>query len=136
MRWMICSVCYLGCMVVNINALFAEWRITGRDYLQILLLGILFVMEPTSYLFSDKDAVTVTFHVLVNTYILDFKLALLMKTLVHLIYQVIFNNFLVFNSPFFKFWTIIFSSLDKYSLIIFDIVLHYQLNAFKRPKIV
>ena len=41
MNWMVCSGCYLGCMVVNINALFGEWRITEHDYFQILLLGIL-----------------------------------------------------------------------------------------------
>ena len=46
-----------------------------------------------------------------------------------------FNNFLVFNFPFFKFWTIASFSLDKY-LLIFDVVLHQQLNAFKIPKMV
>ena len=56
----------------------------------------------TYYLFSDIDAVTATFHVLVNTYFLNFRLALLivLRALVHLIYLVIFNNFLVFNFPF------------------------------------
>ena len=59
----------------------------------------------THYLFSDIDAVTATFHVLVNTYFLNFRLALLivLRALVHLIYLVIFNNFLVFNFPFFNF---------------------------------
>ena len=33
-------------------------------YFQILLLGVLPGMEPTRYLFSDIDAVTITFHVL------------------------------------------------------------------------
>ena len=28
------------------------------------------------------------------------------------------------------------SSLDKYSLLIFDVVLHYQVNSFEIPKIV
>ena len=46
MHWMICSVYHLGCMVVNINALFAEWIITGCDYFQILLLGILSSWNP------------------------------------------------------------------------------------------
>ena len=31
MHWMDCSVYYLGCMVVKINALFAERSITERD---------------------------------------------------------------------------------------------------------
>ena len=55
----------------------------------------------THYLFSDKDAVTATFHVLVNTYFLNFRLALLivLRALVHIIYLVIFNNFLIFNFP-------------------------------------
>ena len=59
----------------------------------------------THYLFPDIDAVTITFHVLVNTYFLNFRLALLivLRALVHLIYLVIFNNFLVFNFPFFNF---------------------------------
>ena len=57
------------------------------------------------YLFSDINAVIATFHVLVNTYFLNFRLALLivLRALVHLIYLVIFNNFLVFNFPFFNF---------------------------------
>ena len=103
MHWMVCSVCYLGCMVVNINVLFAQWRITERDYFQVLLLGILSGMEPTiQYLFSDRDAVKATFHILVNTYFPNFRLALLivLRALVDLLYLVFFNNFLVFNFPF------------------------------------
>ena len=103
MHWMVCSVCYLGCMVVNINVLFAQWRITERDYFQVLLLGILSGMEPTiQYLFSDIDAVKATFHILVNTYFLNFRLVLLivLRALVDLVYLVFFNNFLVFNFPF------------------------------------
>ena len=54
----------------------------------------------THYLFSDIDAVTATFHVLVNTYFLNFRLALLIVLrALHLICLVIFNNFLV-NFPF------------------------------------
>ena len=45
----VCSLCYLGCIVVNINALFAEWRIPEWDWFQILLLGILSGMKPTFY---------------------------------------------------------------------------------------
>ena len=90
----------------------------------------------THYLFSDIDAVMATFHVLVNTYFLNFRFALMivLRALVHLIYLVIFNSCLVFNFPFFNFEHIISFSLDKYSLLIFDVVLHYQLNAFKIPK--
>ena len=40
---------YLDMLVVNINPLFAEWRITEREYFQILLLGIIDAMEPTIY---------------------------------------------------------------------------------------
>ena len=99
--------CYLSCMVVNTNALSAERRITKRDYFQILLLGILYGMEPTIYfqiyaVILQLDAVTATFHVLVKTYFLNFRLAVLivLRVLVHLIYLVIFINFLVFNFPF------------------------------------
>ena len=63
-------------------------------------------MEPTIYFqISDIDVVMVTFYVLVNKYFLNFRLALLivLKALVHLIYLIIFNNFLVFNFPFFNF---------------------------------
>ena len=50
-------------------------------------------------------AVTATFDVLVNTYLLNFRLALrvVRRALVHLIiYLVIFNGFAVFNFPFFN----------------------------------
>ena len=99
---------------------------------------LVFFLTWNHYLFSDIDAVTTTFHVMVNTYFLNFRLALLivLRALVHLIYLVIFNNFLVFNFCFFfKFRPIISFSLDKYSLLFFDVVLHYQLNAFKIPKL-
>ena len=120
---LVCSVCYLSCMVVNINALLAEWRITEADCFQILLLGILAWIP----LFSDIDAVAATFYVLANTYFLTFRIALLivLRVLVHLIYLVIFNNFLVFNFLFFNIeQQIIYFSLDKYSLLVFDVVLH------------
>ena len=75
------------------------------------------------------------------TYFLNFRLALLwfclfivMRALVYL--TVIFNNFLVFSFSFFRFRTIIYLSLDKYSLSIFDVVLYYQENAFKISKMV
>ena len=54
----------------------------------------------------------------------------------------IFDNFLVFNFPFFQFRTIIYSSffLDKYSSI-FDVVtyksqVYHRLNPFKIPRMV
>ena len=75
------------------------------------------------------------------TYFLNFRLALLwfclfivMRALVYL--TVIFNNFLVFSFSFFRFRTIIYFSLGKYSLSIFDVVLYYQENAFKISKMV
>ena len=75
------------------------------------------------------------------TYFLNFRLALLwfclfivMRALVYL--TVIFNNFLVFSFSFFRFRTITYFSLDKYSLSIFDVVLYYQENAFKISKMV
>ena len=85
----------------------------------------------THYFFSDIDTVTATFYVLVNTYFLNFRTALLivLRALAHLIYLVIFNNFLVLT--FFFYWTIICFSLDKYSIIIFDAVLHHHLNVVK-----
>ena len=59
---MVCSVCYLGCMVVNINPLFAVGSITERDYFQISLLGIPSSTETTTlYLFLDIDPVMATF---------------------------------------------------------------------------
>ena len=91
-------------MVVNINVLFAESRITECDYFQIFVSWDSF-WHGSHYLFSDIDAAATTFHILVNTYFLKFRLALLivLRTLVHLVYLVIFNNFLVFNFPFFNF---------------------------------
>ena len=49
----------------------------------------------THYLFSDIDAVTATFDILVNTYFLKFRLTLLvlLRALVHLIYLVILQTF-------------------------------------------
>ena len=93
MHWMVCSVCYLGCMVVNINSLFAKWSTSRYCCLGFFL---------ARYLFSDINALMATFHVLVNPYFLNFRLALLivLRVVVHLIYLVIFNTFLVFNFPF------------------------------------
>ena len=105
----VCSVCYLGCMVVNINVLFAEWRITEHDYIQILLLGILSGMqiEPTIFIYFQiyiiDAAVTATYLCFGKYVFPNFRLALLivLRAFVHLIiYLVIFNNFLVFDFPF------------------------------------
>ena len=92
----------------------------------------------THYLFSDIDVVTATFHVLVNTYFLNFRLALLsvLRVLAHLIYLVIFSNFSVFNFPFLISNNIFLFPGYKFSLLIFDVEFHYQLNVFKAPKMV
>ena len=79
-----------------------------KDYWMWLLSDIVawdYFWHGSHYLFSDIDAAATTFHVLVNTYFLKFRLALLivLRALVHLICLVIFNNFLVFNFPFFNF---------------------------------
>ena len=59
----------------------------------------------THSLLSDINAVTTTFHVLVNTYFLSFRLTplIVLRALVHLIQLVILSKFLVFNFPFFNF---------------------------------
>ena len=101
-------------------------------------LGFFLALNPL-YFLSDIDSVAGTFHVFVNTYFLIFRLALLivLRALVHLIQLAIFNNFLVFNFSFFKFENnSFFPGQPKYSLLIFDVVLHYQLNVFKIPKMV
>ena len=61
-----------------------------------------FLWHGTHELFSGIGAVTTTFHVFHCTYFLNFRLSLLivLRFLVHLIYLVSFNNFLVFNFPF------------------------------------
>ena len=64
MHWMIFSVCYLGCMVVNINVFFVEWRINERDYFRYCCLGFFLAWNP---LFIFRYAVMGTFHVLVKS---------------------------------------------------------------------
>ena len=56
-------------------------------------------------LFSDIDAVMTTFHVLVNTYFLNFRLTVLiiLRVLLHLIYLIIFNSDLFSWSDLFSF---------------------------------
>ena len=116
--------------------LLNEGSLNVTTYFQILLLGILW--HGTLYLFSDinQDAVTTTLHV---SHFLNFRLAqliVLRRDLFHLIYLVIFDKVLVFNFPFLIPNTIISFSPDKYSLLIFNVVLHYELNTFKIPKMV
>ena len=122
---------------------------TWCDYFQILLLGIRSSMEPTIY-FQILDRCCDGRHFpgfgkYIYIYIYPKH-----QTCTALVLSagcaefsclpnlVIFNNFLVFNFPFLISSNIFlfFSSLDKYSLFIFNVVLHYQLNAFKIPKIV
>ena len=69
---------------------------------------------------------------MVNTYFLYFRFALLivLKAFVYLA-----SNILVLNFPFLISNNISFS-LDKYSVLIFDVVLQYQLNVFKIHKVV
>ena len=138
MQWMVvCSVYYLGCMVVNINALFAEWSITECDYFQILLVwNPLFIFRCRccdghfpgfgKYIFPQlQTCATLVLSTDCNEGSCSSNI-------------VIFNNLLVFNFPFFNFerYFPFPSSLDKYSLLIFNVVFHYQLNAFKSPKMV
>ena len=135
MHWMVCSVFYLGCMIVNINALVAEWRITECGYFQILLLEILSGMEPTIYFQIAMDAVTATFQVLVTTYFLNFRLALLtvLRALVHLMYLVIFNNFLVFHFPFFFFT--FFSFLHNFFLFSSKDIVNFELESYSQTSV-
>ena len=103
------------------------------DNSQILLLGVLSCMEPTRYLFSDIDAVMATFKVLVIKYV--FSQCGTCTTLVlsaDCIECSCWHNIVIFN----EFLTVISFPMDKYSLLIFDVVLHYQLDAFKIPKMV
>ena len=135
MHWIVYLVCYIGGMVVSINALFAKWRITELDYLQILLLGILFGIEPTLYfqmlMLCDSHFPCFGKY----THFLIFRLVLLiaLRIFVHLIYLVIFNSFLVFN---FSFQISDNNFFFPNSLLIFDVVTHYQLSTFKILKMV
>ena len=102
--WMFCSVCFLGCMVVSINALFAQWRITEHDYFQMILLsGWDFLLHGTGthYLFSNIDSVTANFYVLVNTYFVNFRLALLIVLCCTRLY-ILFWDFLILYQIFFS----------------------------------
>ena len=68
MYWMVCSVSYLGCIVVNIGALFAEWSITERDVTtsRYCCSGFFLAWNPLGIYFQIYlDALKVTFQVLV-----------------------------------------------------------------------
>ena len=125
MHGMVCSVCYLGCMVVNVNALFAKWRITERDYF---------------YLFSDVDVVMVTFHVLDGKYTFP----QLQTCSANCSERFCSSNIPYYFSTTYQFLTFLFLILNEFpfpwisipSSLILDVVLHYQLNAFKIPKMV
>ena len=63
MHWMTCSLYFLGCVVVNIGALFAEWSITERDVttFRYCCLGFFLAWNPL-FIFSTLDAVMAAFH--------------------------------------------------------------------------
>ena len=110
MHWIVCSVYYLGCMVVNINAIFAEWSIIERDYFQIFLFGILSSMEPSTYLFEDIDRCSdghfPGFYKHMFPQPQDFTALVLSGDCTEVCCSstiVIFNKFLVFNFSFFNF---------------------------------
>ena len=104
---MVCSVYYLVYIVVNINAPFAKWSITERDYFQILLLGILSKHgNPHFQIYRCCDRHFPGF----DKYIFR-----QLQTCTALVLSadsteascfsniIIFNNFLIFNFPFFNF---------------------------------
>ena len=77
MHWMVCSVYYLGWMVVNISELFAEWSITERDVttFRYCCLGFFLAWNPLfifRYRCSDGH-----FPGFVNTYFLRIRLTIL-----------------------------------------------------------
>ena len=109
MHWMACSVYYLGCMVVKISALFAEWSITVHDvttfrycYLGFFLAwNSLFIFRyryqccddyiNVKYIFPSRQTCTA----LVLSY--DCTECSCSPNIA------VFNKFLVFNFPFFNF---------------------------------
>ena len=107
----------------------------------MLLLRILSGMESTISFQIATDAVMVIFQVLVKIYFLNVRHALLWLSVgcTGCSFSpniAIFNNILVFNFPFFNFEQKFNFLLDNYSLFIFDVVLQYQVNASKIPKMV
>ena len=137
MHWMVCSVCYLGCMVVNINVLFAEWRITECDYIlsdiiawDSLAWNPLFIFRYRSRC-CDNHSPCFTFPQLQTCSADCTEEGSCSSNIPSNFWQGFsFNfHFLIPN-------TIISFSPDKYSLLIFNVVLHYELNTFKIPKMV
>ena len=138
MHWMVvCSVYYLGCMVVNINALFAEWSITECDYFQTLLVwNPLFIFKSRccdghfpgfgKYIFPQLQTCTA---LVLSADCTESSCSSNM---------VIFKNFLVFNFPFFnleQLFSFPWISIPTSFSMLYSI-LHYQLNAFEIPKMV
>ena len=127
MHWIVCSVYYLGCMVVTITAIFASLNVMWLLSHIVARVEILSCMEPTLFQVLEWQI-----------YISSRSDLLCFGSVCWLCIEcscspnvVIFKNFLVFLLSFFYFWTIISFSLDKYSLFIFDVALHYQLDTFK-----
>ena len=138
MHWMVFSVHYLGCMVVvvNKNALFAEWSITERDCFQILLLGILSWNPLYIFRYRCCDGHFPGF----GKYIFPE-----LQTCTALVLSAEFtegscsSNRLIFNNFLLTFLFLISNNNFLFpiaTLLIFDIVLHYQLNVFKISKTV
>ena len=137
MHWVVCLGYYLDCMIVNINVPLLNEESLNVTTLRYWCLRFFLAWNPL-FIFRYIDAATPTFQVLLNKYFLKFRLALLcfylLIVLRALVRLVTFNNFLVFNFPFFN--SEQYFSFPKYSFLISDVIIHYQLNAFKIPKMV
>ena len=103
---MVCYVHYLGCMVININALLTECSITERDYFQILLLEVFSSMELTIFVFRYEcpDGHFLGFGKYIFSQLQTCAAFVLSADCTEGSRSsniVIFHNFLVFNFPFF-----------------------------------
>ena len=106
-----CSVYYLGCMVVNISALFPEWSITERDLttFSYCCLGFFLAWNPPfifRYRYSECDGHFPGF----GKYVLLQRQTCTASVLFADCTEcscspniVIFNDFIVFNFPFLNF---------------------------------
>ena len=134
MHWMVCSVCYLGCMVVNINMLLLNEASLNVTTFRYCCLGFFLAWNPLficryrccdghftgfgKYIFPQGQIWTALF------LSADCTECSCSPNIV------IFNNFLVFNFPFFiSNNNFLFLEQTKYFLLIFDVALHYQLKA-------
>ena len=105
--WMLCSVYYLGCMVVNINALFAEWSITNVTTIRYCCLefflawNALFIYRYRCFDDHFSDFGKYRFPQLQTCFALVLSADCTESSCSSSI--VIFHNFLVFNFPFFNF---------------------------------